>query len=363
MGLLWADRPARPHRRRIDDQFTNAPHHRPRHRPRRRRLPNAAASTLPPHAAVGRLQTHQLPGPSLRRRRVTRSKSPAAAEQYAHSAASPAEAFPPTHSWRPAPGGEGALWPGPGNELTSVAMNAEPTGYRPLGQRRLGQRVAGRTTALAVSRAAPAAGAADGGVLEIHRRQPPLGPDLGRDADPLHPDLTSPLTGRCGSAPAVNELRLYPGRRGLSLDQWRLGLQPRRRHRTHEPPGLPARRRRHGDVYAATSQGLYRHSQHHERAGAWQLILKPDPNPDDSPCTRRPSSPDVVIAPGTHGTGSLAVLGWPGRIGMPWQLLCLDEGRREGLLPPGHAQGRDRAPPTSAARPSAYSATGVGCMP
>lgn len=63
-----------------------------------------------------------------------------------------------------------------------------------------------------------------------------------------------------------------------------------------------------GMMYAATSQGLYRHSST-STAGAWQLVLKPDPNPTDSPYATSFIT-DVVVRPGTGGKQVLAVLGW-----------------------------------------------------
>ena len=63
-----------------------------------------------------------------------------------------------------------------------------------------------------------------------------------------------------------------------------------------------------GHIYAATSQGLYRHSSHTYR-GAWTLVLKPDPNPTGSPYATSMIT-DVAIRPGTHGRSVLAVLGW-----------------------------------------------------
>ena len=56
---------------------------------------------------------------------------------------------------------------------------------------------------------------------------------------------------------------------------------------------------RAGHVYAATSQGLYRHADN-TLSGSWQLVLKPDPNPTGSPYNTSFIT-DVAIKPGSHG--------------------------------------------------------------
>lgn len=69
-----------------------------------------------------------------------------------------------------------------------------------------------------------------------------------------------------------------------------------------------------GWVYAATSHGLYRHRAA-TSGGAWQLVLKPDPNPTGSPYFTSIIT-DVVVRPGTKGQDVTAVLGW--RNGSPY---------------------------------------------
>ena len=59
-------------------------------------------------------------------------------------------------------------------------------------------------------------------------------------------------------------------------------------------------------MYAATNQGLYRHSDR-TGSGAWTLVLKPDPNPTGSPYDTSFIT-DVAIKPGTHGQVVLAAL-------------------------------------------------------
>ena len=63
-----------------------------------------------------------------------------------------------------------------------------------------------------------------------------------------------------------------------------------------------------GHVYVATSKGLWRHSDS-TTTGRWSVVLKPDPNPTNSPYDTSFIT-DVAVKPGTHGANVLAVLGW-----------------------------------------------------
>jgi hypothetical protein len=62
-------------------------------------------------------------------------------------------------------------------------------------------------------------------------------------------------------------------------------------------------------VYAATSHGLWRRGSHANRSSPWQLVLKPDPNPTNSPYLTSFIT-DVAIRPGSGGNAVVAVLGW-----------------------------------------------------
>jgi hypothetical protein len=64
-------------------------------------------------------------------------------------------------------------------------------------------------------------------------------------------------------------------------------------------------------VFAATSHGLWRRARHGHDSAAWQLVLKPDPNPSNDP-NRTSFITDVAIRPGSSGQNVLAVLGWRG---------------------------------------------------
>jgi hypothetical protein len=61
-----------------------------------------------------------------------------------------------------------------------------------------------------------------------------------------------------------------------------------------------------GNVYAATSMGLYRHAAG-TNAGAWSLLLKPCVGQHDTTFIS-----DVVVRPGTEGQDVTAVVGWRG---------------------------------------------------
>jgi hypothetical protein len=65
-----------------------------------------------------------------------------------------------------------------------------------------------------------------------------------------------------------------------------------------------------GHVYAATSQGLLRRSAFNLHS-PWTTVLKPDPNPGNSPY-RTSFITDVKVQPGTGGRVVIAPLGWRG---------------------------------------------------
>jgi len=65
-----------------------------------------------------------------------------------------------------------------------------------------------------------------------------------------------------------------------------------------------------GNVYAATSYGLLKRSAS-DLTSAWNTVLKPDPNPTNSPY-RTSFITDVKVQPGTGGNVVIAALGWRG---------------------------------------------------
>ena len=65
-----------------------------------------------------------------------------------------------------------------------------------------------------------------------------------------------------------------------------------------------------GQVYAATNKGLWRRAAS-DLTSRWELVLRPDPNPEGNPY-RTSHITDVVTQAGTGGKVVLAVLGWRG---------------------------------------------------
>lgn len=61
-------------------------------------------------------------------------------------------------------------------------------------------------------------------------------------------------------------------------------------------------------VYAATSRGLWRLHSQAPRTSPWQLVLKPDPNPGNTPYNTSFIT-DVALKPGSGGKQVIAVLG------------------------------------------------------
>ncbi len=71
-----------------------------------------------------------------------------------------------------------------------------------------------------------------------------------------------------------------------------------------------------GYLYAATSHGLWRRAESASDSTAWQQVLRPDPNPNNSPY-RTSFITDVIPVPGTSGRQILAADGWAGYAGAP----------------------------------------------
>ena len=198
-------------------------------------------------------------------------------------------------------------------EVTNQPMNAEPAGYTDPYWSNIGagfRNVAGRTTALAVDGKAYYVGAADGGVWKsinggrswhsIWDRQSTLS---------IGALLVTPghaLWVGTGEANTNSDSYLGTGvyrstNGGASFTQ--VGGSELLNHQIFRLTDDG-----YGQVYAATSQGLFRHSDH-TTSGAWALVLKPDPNPTNSPYNTSFIT-DVAVRPGTHGRTVLAVLGW-----------------------------------------------------
>ena len=173
--------------------------------------------------------------------------------------------------------------------------------------------VTGRISALTAAGGAIFAGGADGGVWKS--TQPAAGTgSSGRRACRGSRSARSPptrATARCGSASARRTPPLRTSTASAST-----GSPPAATCGTASAgPDSQSRNIYHihfdsaGHVYAATNAGLYRHSA--AAAGPWHLVLKPDPNPTNSPY-RTSQITDVTFQPGTGGRVVLAALGWRG---------------------------------------------------
>jgi hypothetical protein len=92
----------------------------------------------------------------------------------------------------------------------------------------------------------------------------------------------------------------------------------------------------HGDVYAATSMGLYKRRAE-DLSSSWTLVLRPGVGPFGTTFVN-----DVVVRPGTHGRGVLANVGW--REGTSYNgFYYSDEGGRPGTFRKLHVAGIDAA--------------------
>lgn len=200
-------------------------------------------------------------------------------------------------------------------EVTKPPLDAEPNGYTDAVWSNAGagfRDVSGRATALAVDGDTYYAGAADGGVWKST--------DAGQTWLSIWDDqktlsigallVTSDHALWVGTGEANTNSDSYDGigvyrstDRGRTFT--RVGGTELYNHQVFRLRDDGA-----GHVYAATSQGLLRHSDA-RAGGAWQLLLKPDPNPTGSPYLTSFIT-DVVIKPGTRGQTVLAVLGWRG---------------------------------------------------
>ena len=173
--------------------------------------------------------------------------------------------------------------------------------------------VSGRSTALATDGRWLYAGFADGGVWTSH--------DGGRHWRPAFQDKVTASIGALWVDPSDHSLWVGTGEANTSSD-------------SYAGQGI-WRSTDHGDtfqqvggtelqndltfsvtasdqyVFAATSRGLWRRGRHDSRSTPWRLVLKPDPNPTNSPY-QTSFITDVAIRPGSSGQNVLAVVGWRG---------------------------------------------------
>ncbi|HET8598714.1 MAG TPA: hypothetical protein VFL99_00190 [Segeticoccus sp.] len=242
------------------------------------------------------------------------------AEQYAYMRSAPAESV--SAAALLAARAHVAAMPSAGTHLTEVTrqpLQAEPAGYTDPYWSNAGSGfdlVSGRVTGLAVDGQTTYVGAADGGVWKSVNG--------GRTWGSIWDHMPSLSIGALTMGPG-HALWIGTGEANTNSDSYQgIGVyRTTNGGRTFQRVGgdelvdsqiYRIRDDHHGWMYAATSHGLYRHSST-TSAGSWQLVLKPDPNPDHSPY-RTSMITDLVIRPGTHGQELLAVLGW--RNGSPY---------------------------------------------
>jgi hypothetical protein len=176
--------------------------------------------------------------------------------------------------------------------------------------------VSGRMTALAGDGDRLYAGAADGGVW--------VSRDRGAHWKPTFQDKVTMSIGALWVNPADHSVWVGTGEANTSSDSyagqgvWRSTDHGRSFSRvggTELTNALTFKlRASNAFLYAATSRGLWRRSLSARQSAAWTLVLKPDPNPDNSPY-RQSMITDVIVRPGSPNT-VLAALAW--REGTPF---------------------------------------------
>ncbi|MCO5993313.1 beta propeller repeat protein [Actinoallomurus rhizosphaericola] len=173
--------------------------------------------------------------------------------------------------------------------------------------------VSGRNTALATDGGWLYAGFADGGVWTSR--------DGGRHWSPTFQHEVTSSIGALWVDPSDHSLWVGTGEANTSSDSYAgQGVWRSTDHgRTFRPVGGAELRNSlifsitasDRYVFAATSRGLWRRDRRNPAGTPWSLVLKPDPNPTDSPY-QTSFITDVAIRPGSGGQSVLAVLGWRG---------------------------------------------------
>ena len=200
-------------------------------------------------------------------------------------------------------------------EVTDQPYNSDAVGYRdPVWSNSSGGAglVAGRMTALAIDGRILYAGAAGGGVWRSTNG--------GTTWTPVFDQQNDLSVGALAVNPADHSIWVGTGEANTNQDSYTGNgiYRSADQGRTWQLVGnsLPnyliyqITFDRHGHVYAATSRGLVRRSSAN-LASSWDTVLKPDPNPTNSPY-RTSFITDVKVQPGTDGKVVIAALGWRG---------------------------------------------------
>ena len=266
-------------------------------------------------------------------------------EQYAAIRTAPAaavssQAFTAARAAAAALPAAGSSW----SELTNQPYNSDAVGYRdPVWSNSSGGAglVSGRVSAIAVDGGYVYAGGADGGVWRST--------DKGKHWTPVFDGQTSLSIGAISVNPADHSVWVGTGEANTSQDAYSGdGIYRSADHGTtwtlvgnRLDNSLVSRITFDGNgyVFVATSQGLIRRSAL-DLTNAWQTVLKPDPNPNNS-VYRTSWMSDVQVRPGTHGNvrrGSARLARrHPAGRHRAQRVLRLDHRRHSGLVPQGHA--------------------------
>jgi sugar lactone lactonase YvrE len=205
--------------------------------------------------------------------------------------------------------------PGQWQEFTTNPYNGEPSDFTDPFWSNIGagfRIVAGRVTALAATRDAWFAGAADGGVWRSF--------DQGAHWAPVFDNQPGMSIGSLAVNPADGSLWVGTGEANESQDSYQgTGVWVTRDDgRTFQQVGgsnSPIAPRTvfrvtfspSGDAFAATNNGLFRYSPF---TRAWTEVLDPAGVTDFPPYDQQVT--DVAVVPGSHGRDVIAAIGWHG---------------------------------------------------